>query len=181
MQMLSDHAFRPPPSAAKGGENLGWVSLHNLCVTEFTLNDCFYGQYFCWGLRIDNKKLPAKLVHAMLELRMGEWLTETGRDKVPAAVKAEMREQLELELFPRQLPTVSIHDVCWDIHSQTLRLFTMSNGANETFRLLFSQTFGYETRSVGPVDLAASHARGPEWLGRLDIVGHSDYRGDTVT
>jgi DNA recombination-dependent growth factor C len=176
LNALSEHSFRQPPSAAKGGENLGWVNLRNLCVTEFDLNSCFYGQYFVWSLRIDNKRIPGKLLKALLDLRMQEWLSETGRERVPAKVKAEMKDQLELELFPRQLPSVAVHDICWDMKDHLLRFFTNSNKANETFRVLFSQTFGLETRSLGPVDVAVLNRRDDAWLERLDVIGHSDYR-----
>ena len=176
LEALREHAFRQPPSAARGGENLGWVNLKNLCITDFDHESCLLNQYFCWSLRIDNKRIPAKLLKALLELRMTEWLNETGRERVPASVKAEIREQLELELFPRQLPSVAVHDVCWDLHSHVVRLFTNGNKAHETFRVLFSQTFGLETRSIGPVDLAVQHRRDDAWVQRLDVVGHSDYR-----
>ncbi|MEE2830286.1 MAG: hypothetical protein VX498_13945, partial [Myxococcota bacterium] len=53
---LGEYAFREPPSAARGGENAGWVSLHNLCITDFSFEDCWYNQYFCFSLRVDNKR-----------------------------------------------------------------------------------------------------------------------------
>ena len=176
LEALAEHCFREPPSAARGGENLGWVSLHNLCITEFTLNDCFYNQYFCWSLRIDNKRIPGKLLKALLDLRTRDWMAETGRERVPATVKAEMREQLELELFPRQLPSVTVHDLAWDLTTHVVRLFSNSNKVSEIFRILFSQTFGLETRSIGPVDLAVGHRLGEQFAARLDVVGLADYR-----
>ena len=176
LQALAEHRFREPPSAARGGENLGWVSLQNLCVTDFTHHGCFFNQYFCWSLRVDNKTLPSKLLAALLDLRVKDWLNETGRERIPARMKGEIKEQLELELFPRQLPSVGVHDVCWDLAAGTIRLFTNSNKTNEAFRILFSQTFGLETRSIGPVDLVAGHRHADAWLGRLDVIGHSDYR-----
>jgi len=176
LQALTEHRFREPPSAARGGENLGWVNPHNLCVTEFDVNSCYYSNYFVWSLRIDNKKLPGKLLAALLELRMRDWMAETGREKVPARVKAEIREQLELELFPRQLPSVAVHDICWDLKEEVIRLFTNSNKVNETFRILFSQTFGLETRQLGPVDRIWARRDGEAAMERLDVIGHSDYR-----
>lgn len=176
LEALSKAAFRHPPSAATGGEIVGWVSLNNLCITEFTYEDCWYNQYFCFSLRIDNKRLPAKLVRAMLDLRVRDWLAESGREKAPGAVRTEMREQLELELYPRQLPTVAAHDICWDTSTGVLHFFNSSERTNEMFRMLFYRTFGYETRPIGAVELTAGHSRASSWMPRLDQIGHCDYR-----
>jgi recombination associated protein RdgC len=179
LSALHEHRFREPPSSALGGENLGWVCLQNLCITEFTHERCLFSQYFAWSLRIDNKTLPSKLLSALLDLRIRDWLAETGRERIPARVKGEIKEQIELELFPRQLPSVGVHDIAWDLKSGTIRLFTNSVKVNETFRILFSQTFGLETRSIGPVDLVAEHRHADAWMARVDVIGHSDYRPES--
>jgi len=176
LELLAEHAFHEPPSAAKGGENHGWVSLHNLCVTEFTHEDCYVQQYLCFGLRMDRKAIPAKLLRALLDLRCKAWMDETGRERVPAAVKREIREQLELELFPRQLPTVSVQDVCWDLNTNLVWFFNNGNKANEIFRIHFARTFSVDTQPVGPLHLLADHRRADEWVPRIDSIGHSDYR-----
>ena len=180
LEALSKNAFRKPPSEAKGGENAGWVNLHNLCITDFPHQDCWYNQYFCFSLRVDNKRLPARLLRAMLDLRVREWLGETGREKIPAAVRSELREQLELELFPRQLPAVAAHDICWDTSTDILRFFNTSEKTNEMFRVLFHRTFGLETRPIGTVELVAGHDRSSGWLPQLDRIGHSDYRPEAA-
>jgi DNA recombination-dependent growth factor C len=178
LEALDEEAFREPPSLAKGGENEGWVNLQNLCVTTFTHEEVYFNQYMCWSLRMDRKSLPGKLLKALLELRLREWMTETGRERVPAAVKREIREQLELELFPRQLPSVSSHDICWDLVSGVVWFFNNGNKANESFRILFSKTFGLETRPIGALQLLATHKNADAWVPRLDAIGHSDVRPD---
>ena len=96
IELLNDHGFVEPFSKATPGETLGWVNIHNLCVSDFDSEDSCYTQYLCFALRIDNKRLPAKLVKARLELRAQEWMTERGADRIPATVKRELKEQLEL-------------------------------------------------------------------------------------
>ena len=180
LEVLSKNAFRKPPSMATGGENIGWVNLHNLCITDFSLEDCWYNQYFCFSLRVDNKRLPARLLKAMLDLRVREWLADTGREKIPTPLRSELREQLEIELFPRQLPAVAAHDVCWDTATDVLRFFSTSEKANEMFRVLFHRSFGLETRPLAPVELVAGHSRASGWLPELDRVGHCDYRPEAA-
>jgi recombination associated protein RdgC len=176
LEALAEKAFREPPSAAKAGENHGWVSLHNLCITEFEHEDCFYNQYLCFSLRMDRKAIPAKLLRALLDLRMRDWMAEMNREKVPAAVKRELKEQLELELLPRQLPSVAAHDVAWDTARGVVWFFNSGNKANEVFRILFGQTFDLETRPIGALQLIADNKEADQWVPKLDSIGHSDYR-----
>jgi len=176
LEALNEHAFREPPSAAKGGENQGWVSLHNLCMTELQHEDCFYNQYLCFALRMDKKAVPGKLLKALLGLRMRDWMAEMNRERVPAAVKAELKDQLELELLPRQLPSVAAHDVAWDLTNQVVWFFNNSNKANEVFRILFAQTFHLDTRPLGALQLIAAHKEADQWVPKLDSIGHADYR-----
>jgi DNA recombination-dependent growth factor C len=176
LDRLSEHAFREPVSAARGGETFGWVSLHNPCVTEFSTENTFYNQYFCFALRVDQKRIPGRLLRALLDLRVQAWRRETGRERIPASVKAEIREQLELELFPRQLPALSVQDVCWNVQEHVLWFFNNGEKSNERFRTLFARTFQLETRPFGALQLIAEHDSAGRWLPALDAVGHSDYR-----
>ena len=181
LDRLSEEAFREPLSAAKGGENTGWVTLSNLCDTDFAADKVQFNQYMAFSLRMDNKRLPGKLVKALLDLRMRDWLSETGRERVPAPVKREMLDQIELELYPRQLPAVAVHDICWDLSAEVVWFFSNSNKANELFRGLFSKTFQAETQCIGPLQLIASHAKGGDWVPALDRIGYADYRPDRRT
>jgi len=178
LEGLSENAFREPLSAAKGGENYGWVTLENLCDVDFSTNKVLFNQYACFSLRIDNKRLPGKLVKALLDLRIRAWLKETGRERVPGPVKKEMLEQIELELYPRQLPAVAVHDVCWDMPGKKVWIFSTSNKVNELFRTLFAKTFLAETRPIGPLQLIANAPRSAEWVPALDRIGYADYRPD---
>jgi len=180
LDSLRDAAFREPPSAARGGENIGWVNHRNLVITEFSHEDTLYNQYMCFSLRVDNKRLPAKLLKGLLDLRIEAWKAETGRERCSAQIKAEMREQLELELFPKQLPSVQVHDVCWDLSNHRVWLFSNSDRVTEKFRELFYRTFGYFLLPVGLVDLVAGHEKSRTWLPALDGIGHADYRPESA-
>tara|TARA_Y100001968_G_scaffold143511_1_gene131134 strand:- start:463 stop:1089 length:627 start_codon:yes stop_codon:yes gene_type:complete len=176
IQRLNENAFKEPFSKATSGETLGWVNLHNLCVTEFSSEDSAYSQYLCFALRVDNKRLPAKLVRAELELRADNWMKERGADRIPSRVKRELKEQLELELLPQQLPSVNAHDICWDLANHRVWFFSNSRKVNESFRHRFGQTFDLDLVPVGVVGAMGRHPLVDTWLHRLDATGHSDYR-----
>ncbi len=178
LEKLQEGAFREPMSSARAGETVGWVNVHNLCVYTFTPEDSCYTQYLCFSLRIDNKRLPARLLRAKLDLSAQAWMDERGADRIPTAVKRELKEQLELELLPRQLPSVAAHDVCWDLKSHKVWLFTGSRKVNEAFRVKFGQTFNLDLATVGVMGAVDGHPMAQQWRHRLDAIGHSDYRAE---
>jgi DNA recombination-dependent growth factor C len=177
---LQEQVWREPRSATKGGENFGWVAFQNLCDTDLTANKVFFNQYFCFSLRMDTKRLPARLLRAMLDLRLQAWMRDRNRERVPAAVKKEIKEQLELELFPRQLPNVAAHNACWDMGRGIVWFFQNGNKANEVFRALFAKTFALETRPFAALQILAEAGR-EDWLAQVDGIGHGDYRPDALS
>lgn len=180
LDQLRNELWREPRSATKGGENAGWVSVHNLCDLDLTAEKCFYNQYFTFALRMDSKRLPSRLFKAMLDLRLKQWMKERNRERVPAQVKKEQKEQLELELFPKQLPSVTAHDICWDLSRNALWFFSNSNKANEHFRALFQKTFGLDLQPLGALRVLAGAPQGEQWVHTLDTIGHADYRPEGV-
>ena len=176
LERLNEGAFKEPFSQSQSGETVGWVNIHNLCVYSFDPEDSCYSQYLCFALRIDNKRLPAKLLKARLELDAQAWMNERGADRIPSSVKRELKEQLELQLLPKQLPSVAAHDVCWDLKDHKVWFFSASRKVNETFRLRFGQTFDVDLAPVGVMGTVRKHALATQWRYRLDAVGHSDYR-----
>jgi len=173
---LNDAAFKEPFSQAEAGETIGWVNIHNLCVYQFDPEDTCYTQYLCFSLRVDNKRLPAKLLKARVELDAQAWMRERGADRIPSQVKRELKEQLELQLLPRQLPSVTAHDVCWDLKAHKVWFFSASRKANESFRQRFGQTFNLDLAPIAVMGAVHKHAMAEQWRHRLDAVGHSDYR-----
>jgi DNA recombination-dependent growth factor C len=181
LDRLAKEAFRDPLSPARGGENAGWVKLTNLADTAFDFDSVFHNQYMTFALRVDNKRLPGKLLKALLDLRMQQWMREKNRERVPTPVKKELREQLELELFPKQLPSVAVHDVVWNLSDQVVWFMSGSNKANELFRALFAKSFAAETRPFGPLQILAADPRADRWARELDRVGMADLRPREAT
>ncbi len=171
---LREFAFQEPLSAAKKGETFGWVSVHNLTDIDFTPDKVFYSQYFTFALRSDIKRLPSRLFRALLDNECQKWMASTGREKIPAPVKRELRDRLELSLLPRHLPTVSAVEVMWDLSRNELLFFSLSGKVNDTFRKLFSRTFQVHLRPLGPVRLGLLQAQeGEDRLAAFDAASVS--------
>ena len=171
---LNLHAFRDPLSPLHKEEIVGWVQAHNLLDTTFDdLNRWLYNQYALFAMRVDKKVLPAKLFQAHLARRGEEWCKANNRERVPSAVKKELRELLEQEMLRQTLPRVQVTEVVWHVPEGWLLVHSQSDRVNDLLRKLFFRTFGLVAQPFDPVDFVADQ---PEVGARLLASGASDLR-----
>lgn len=123
------------------GPSVGWTTIHNLCDTDFDTEKCWFNQYLVLTMRRDTKRPPAKLVASLLELRCKAWMAEAGRERVPAPVRAELKELLLLELLPKTQPTIQTADVIWDTVAHRLWLLSSSDSMADAMTALLATTF----------------------------------------
>jgi DNA recombination-dependent growth factor C len=153
MQGLTEHAFREPLSPVHKEELGGWCLIHNLLDTDFSdSNQYLYNQYATFGLRVEKKTVPSKLFRAHLQKKFQAWCKEHGRDRVPAKVKEEIKELLELDMLRQTLPKVALHEVGWNLNDGWVLFHNQSEGVNDRFRKLFYQSFGLALRPFTPLD-----------------------------
>lgn len=165
IESLNTNQFREPQSPTHKGETMGWCQVHNLLDVDFSdINLWLYNHYALFALRVDKKAVPAKLLRAHLQKRMEAWCKANNRPKVPAAVKEELRETLELEMLQKCLPRVQTWEVAWNMQ-QGWALFT--NDAelpNERFQKHFLKTFGLRAVPWSPLDELSGTEGLPEAL-----------------
>ena len=150
---LEEFAFREPPQGQGKEEVEGWVQVHNLLDADFQdFNRWLYNDVALIALRVDKKRLPAKLFRATLEKRVAEWCAERDVERCPNAVKAELKEMLEQEWLKRTLPTVSVTEAAWSLTNQWVVLHSLSEGVAERFRKRFYRTFGLKLLPWSPLD-----------------------------
>lgn len=150
---LDKMAFREPDNRTGKEEVEGWVQIHNLLDTDFTdLNRWLYNHLALFTLRVDKKTLPAKLVRATVEVKCREWAEERQVDRVPAAVKKEIKEMLEADWLKKALPSVRTTDVCWNIQEGWVTIDSHSETTGDRLRKRFHRTFGLELVPWSPLD-----------------------------
>ncbi|MFM2244863.1 MAG: hypothetical protein RL071_937 [Pseudomonadota bacterium] len=174
MASLQEHAFREPKNPAPGEEHVGWCLIQNLLDLDFSERDKWlFNHYLTVALRVDKRALPAKLFKAHLEKRVAAWLAENGRQRAPAAVKAEIKQALEIEMLAKTLPRVATYEFCWNIVDGWVAFHATGEGPNDLFRKLFRQTFGCVLTPCSPLDLLIEE---PAVLEGMEMAGISDYR-----
>lgn len=150
---LETYAFREPPQGMGKEEVEGWVQVHNLLDTDFSdFNRWLYDDVILLALRVDKKRLPAKLFRATLEKRCAAWCAEREVERVPAAVRQELKEQLEHEWLARTLPTVGVTEAAWHLSGGWLLIHSLSESVAERYRKRFFRTFGLKLVPWSPLD-----------------------------
>jgi DNA recombination-dependent growth factor C len=154
---VTRRAFREvDPAAAGAREAYGWVGIHDPLTTAFSPADLFVAHWLAVGFRHDRLTVPARLLS--LERRRAEAArkAERGVERLGAAERKEIREEVEARLLARALPTPRLFDCAWNLETGRVYLSGRQRAVCEAFAELFRQTFG-----VRPVPLipyfAAEH------------------------
>jgi len=150
---LNEFAFREPPHGQGKEEVEGWVQVHNLLDADFEdFNRWLYNDVALFALRVDKKRLPAKLFKATLDKRKAAWCAERGVERCPNAITTELKDALEKEWLDRTLPAVSVTEAAWSLTGGWLVLHSLSEGIAERFRKRFFRTFGFKLLPWSPLD-----------------------------
>ncbi|MCB9676005.1 MAG: recombination-associated protein RdgC [Alphaproteobacteria bacterium] len=150
---LQELAFKTPPHEVGKEEIEGWVEVHNLLDADFeNYNRWLYNEFVLIALRVDKKRLPAKLFAATLEKRCEAWKKEKEVERVPASIRTELKEALELEWLKQTLPTVAVTEAAWNVNEEWLVLHGMSDAVSDRFRKRFFRTFGLRLVPWSPLD-----------------------------
>lgn len=175
MEALNANAFQEPLSPVHKEERAGWVQIHNLLDLEFhDINLWLYNQYALFALRIDKKTVPAKLFKARLEKEIEAWKRQTGRERIGAREKEEIKERLELDMLRQTLPKVNVCEVEWNLTDGQVAFHNQSDKVNDLFRKLFHRSFGKTLIPVTPLDFIGDR---PEEVERLMVAGLTEVGG----
>lgn len=139
---LANHLFQPI-DATNADSALGWVTLDDRECDAIGVEDIRRGDdYLVFSLRRDQRKIPAMVFVATVERRKQKFLAENpGYQRVPKDRVEEIKEQVRLELLPKVLPTRQVVDVLWNMETDVVTFFSVSQGVVDGFVDLFHKTF----------------------------------------
>jgi len=150
---LETKAFKDPPVAQRAEEVEGWVRVQNLLHTDFDdTNLWLFGAYALFSLRIDKKTLPARLLAATVAVEAEKWAAERGVERVPSAIKKEIKERIEEQWLDRALPTVRTVEIGWHVTEGWAIVTTHADKVIDRVRKRFRQTFGFDLVPASPLD-----------------------------
>ena len=156
---LNEFAFTEPPVGIGKEEVEGWTQVHNLLDTEFDdYNRWLYNDFAVFALRVDKKRLPAKLFKATLDKKCQAWCAEREIDRCPASVRNDIKDALEADWLKRTLPAVAVTECSWSITGKYLLLHSLSEGTTDRFKKRFFRTFGLKLVPWSPLDWLSDRA-----------------------
>ena len=138
--------------------SVGWVHLDDHRESDFAAPAAFWrDHYLAFTLRRDQRKLPAVLLKAYLQVAEHEHLAANpGLSRVPKQKREELREAVRGALLSRTLPVPSAWDAVWDTRSGLVTFTALSPAIIDLFESQFKKTFeGLRLVAVHPYSRAA--------------------------
>ncbi len=133
---------------------VGWTSFENPFRPRFEGSSFSIGTYLVFGLRIDKKSIPSKIIKKHLADAIAKRLAETERDSLSRSEKQSIKEEV-MDRLSRRIPaTPNVYDVMWDYEGAALWFFSTQKAACEDLETLFTRTFKLNLIRLFPYTIA---------------------------
>lgn len=155
MEALQSHAFLDYLTPTQKGQRVGFARADQPLVLPADFHDLStwnLSPYAFFALRIDDKKVPAKRLKARVDERVKEWCRANLRERAPSSVKQEIKEQVEMELLPRCMPSSKVISIVWHTGEGWILLSTRTTSQVDAVRKLLHRAFGVSTLVEAPDD-----------------------------
>ena len=142
---LEAHAFTDYLTPTQKGQRTGFARADKPLVVTTDFHDSTQWRadpYAVFAFRLDDKKVPPKKLKAALDERVEQWCRANLRERCPRVVKEELKEQTELDLLPRCMPTSKVVGIVWNLPEGWLLLSTQSAAQIEAIRKILHRAFG---------------------------------------
>lgn len=132
----------PPIDSLNRDPISGWVSGRHLFDRELTDEKCIVGPYLHAQLLRAEKKVPASLLRAHVQMEEDIERRARETDFLPRAVKAEIKQRVTASLLPKMPPTLTSIPVVVDFRNNLLLASAMSDKQIDTLSPAFKETAG---------------------------------------
>lgn len=139
-ERLGRNAFIPIDGTAEE-EAVGWVELLDPLSTQFQPPSFNFGPVICVGLRVDTRKVSAKVVNRYLAMAEAEAEKLSGRP-LSANQRRELKLKVRHDLLSRTPVATDVYEVCWFPKQAELWLTASGTKIRERLEELWRQTFG---------------------------------------
>ncbi len=171
LESVKLRTFQPLEPEDEAVDSVGWCVMERPFDLDFELDKMFYDRFVLLGLRIDKWRIPAVLLRAQVADEEQRMLSKAGaRERITRTEREEIKLRVIARLRRKLPPASRAFDVCWDLDTGRVLLFTHSAKVIAEFSALFEKTFGFEPVQDSPY-AGAKRAELPKALGsRLEKV-----------
>ncbi len=150
---LKSKAF---PANEQEVSHYGWCNFDDLLDTEWRLSPPEKGEWLCFGLRYDKRKVPAAALKKELREVINAEISE-GR-RITKGRRQELKEIVTLRLLKQAIPVPTMAQVTWNMQTNAVYITTISTKFLELFEDFFVETFGLHLERTTPSVAARTEA-----------------------
>ena len=133
---------------------VGWTSFEKPYQPDFSGSTYTYGSYLVFGLRIDKKTIPSKMVKKHFMIESARRLAESGRQYLSRNEKQTIKDRVIDRLNLKIPATPNVYDIIWNYEDSVLWFFSNLKAANEELETLFLRSFDLTLIRVIPYTAA---------------------------
>lgn len=120
---------------------VGWTSFHKPYQPDFYGSSFVYGKDLVFSLRIDKKRIPAKVLKKHFMIESARLLAKSGREFLSRNEKSVLKDQIIDRLSLRIPATPDVYDLIWSYEKSSVWFFSSLKAANEELETLFKRSF----------------------------------------
>ena len=151
-QRLTDRRFLP--LSANEEQTRGWVCADNLLLTRFDVDTVVRGDHAAFALRIDKRRVNARILRAMLDLEIRGRLKaaeDAGKPwRASRDERQQMRADLRESLMRETSPSVQVCTVLLHTKRRVLYALSLGKAVNDLLVRLVADTFGVQLVPLTP-------------------------------
>lgn len=121
--------------------NYGFVPFAFPIETDFDLTDIYFGSYFVFSIRIDEKKINSKYFDIEFEKMKRNYLRENNKTALTKSDKDFIKNALNAKLLKKALPATQIVEVLLSFEKKTVFLSALNTRIMDTSEHLFRLAF----------------------------------------
>jgi DNA recombination-dependent growth factor C len=132
--------------------SLGWVEILDHLSCDFQSHTFSFGSIYGFSLRLDERRLPPKILNRYYHILEADFQTQTGR-KPNSAKRREMKDSLRQDLLRRCLLNTTLFEVLWLSESSEIWLGAAGEKSRSIFEDFWLKTFGLNLRLLVPITI----------------------------
>ncbi len=122
-------------------KSVGWTSFNEPFKPDFEGSSFIIDNFFVFSLRIDRKKVQAKIIQKHYLLALAKRLSSTGKQYLSRNEKAEIKDDVIQRLTKTIPATPNVYDLLWNYEASSVIFFSNQKAANEELETLFNKSF----------------------------------------
>jgi hypothetical protein len=134
-------SFKPVDSP--GSEiGFGWTSIDDFTDTGFSGASYVRGNYVALSLRIDDVRVPPRILEMEYKKQSLALLKELGARRLSSGQRRDLKERIKETLKKQVFPSIQVFDVVWDTSTSVVYFASLSVKSRERIEDHFKKCFG---------------------------------------